>query len=76
MSIQVLLNYGTWNAELKHKHSNYKELRNLVNAVESCYESNCLKNTKLFIFNDNFMAECAFYNGGLNKMNEKLVGIH
>jgi hypothetical protein len=59
--------YGTWNAEIEQKHSNYKELRNLVNAVVNCYEAGLLKDAELFMFTDNFVAECAFYNGGSNK---------
>jgi hypothetical protein len=59
--------YGTWNAEIESKHSNYKELRNLVNAVEACYNDGLLKDAELFLFTDNFVAECAFYNGGSNK---------
>jgi hypothetical protein len=58
--------YGTWNAKLESKHSNYKELRNLVNSVLSAYEGGRLKNAELFLFTDNFVAECAFYNGGSN----------
>jgi hypothetical protein len=59
--------YGTWSPEIEGKHSNYKELRNLVNAVVNCYEAGLLKDAELFLFTDNFVAECAFYNGGSNK---------
>jgi hypothetical protein len=59
--------YGTWSPEIEEKHSNYKELRNLVNAVYNCYENRLLRDAELFLFTDNFVAECAFYNGGSNK---------
>jgi hypothetical protein len=58
--------YGTWSKELEGKHSNYKELRNLVNAIKNAYSGGLLKNTEIFLFTDNFVAECAFYNGGSN----------
>jgi hypothetical protein len=58
--------YGTWSKEIESKHSNYKELRNLVNAIKNAYNSGLLKNTEIFLFTDNFVAECAFYNGGSN----------
>jgi hypothetical protein len=58
--------YSTWSRELEHKHSNYKELHNLVNAIKKAYASDLLKNTEIFLFTDNFVAECTFYNGGLN----------
>jgi hypothetical protein len=62
--------YGTWHNSVESKHSNYKELRNLVNAVINGYEGGLLKNTELFLFTDNFVAECAFYNGGSNTNKE------
>jgi hypothetical protein len=58
--------YGTWNSGLEGKHSNYKELRNLVNSVTNAYSAGLLNNSELFLFTDNFVAECAFYNGGSN----------
>ena len=48
-------------------HSNYKELRNLVNAVENVAAVGLLKDAELFLFTDNFTAECAYYRGGSNK---------
>lgn len=33
--------FGQWNNEIESKHSNYKELRNLVNAVENAYQRRC-----------------------------------
>jgi hypothetical protein len=58
--------YGTWNKEIESKHSNYKELRNLVNAIKNAYQGGLLKDAEIFLFTDNFVAECAFYNGGSN----------
>ena len=59
--------FGQWCSELESKHSNYKELRNLVNAVENAYSKGLLKGCELFLFTDNFVAECGYYNGGSNR---------
>ena len=59
--------FGQWSGELEDKHSNYKELRNLVNAVEKAYKNGLLQDCELFLFTDNFVAECGYYNGGSNR---------
>ena len=59
--------FGQWGVDVEDKHSNYKELRNLVNAVEKAYNQGLLKDCELFLFTDNFVAECGYYNGGLNR---------
>ena len=59
--------FGEWSAEVEDKHSNYKELRNLVNAVKKAYAKGLLKDCELFLFTDNFVAECGYYNGGSNR---------
>lgn len=53
--------------EIEKKHSNYKELRQLVNPVVACYNDGLLKDIELFLFTDNFVAEFPFYNGGSKK---------
>ena len=63
----LYLTFGQWSYILEDKHSNYKELRNLVNAVEKAYNEGLLNDCELFLFTDNFVAECAYYNGGSNK---------
>ena len=62
--------FGEWSAEVEDKHSNYKELRNLVNAVKKAYHKGLLKDCELFLFTDNFVAECGYYNGGSNRNKE------
>ena len=59
--------YGKWNAVIEAKHSNYKELRNLVTAVEKAHQLGQLDNCELYLFTDNYVAECAYYNGGSNR---------
>jgi hypothetical protein len=58
--------YGVWSAEVEKQHSNYKELRNLVNAVENACLNGKLGGTEMYLFTDNFTAECAYYRGGSN----------
>ena len=64
---EVHSEFGQWASELEDKHSNYKELRNLVNAVEKAYRKGLLKDCELFLFTDNFVAECGYYNSGSNR---------
>ena len=59
--------FGQWSAAVEGKHSNYKELRNLVNAVKRAYSEGLLKGAELYLFTDNFVAECTYYNGGSNR---------
>jgi hypothetical protein len=58
--------YRTWSSKLESKHSNYKELCNLVNTITKGYKTGLLRNAEIFLFTDNFVAECAYYNGGSN----------
>ena len=62
--------FGQWSPAIEEKHSNYKELRNLVNAVDKAHSLGALHNAELFLFTDNFVAECAYFNGGSNKSKE------
>ena len=55
---------------MEDKHSNYKELRNLVNAVKKAHSQGLLKDCELFLFTDNFVAKCGYYNGGSNRNKE------
>ena len=63
---KLYTSFGQWCASVETMHSNYKELRNLVNAVENAYEKGLLKDSELYLFTDNFVAECTYHNGGLN----------
>jgi hypothetical protein len=55
--------YGLWGRDADDTSSNYKELRNLVEAVEEGVTSGELQNSELFIFTDNLTAEGAYYKG-------------
>ena len=67
---KIYAEFGQWSVEVEDKHSNYKELRNLVNAVVKAYKRGILKDCELFLFTDNFVAECGYYNGGSNRNKE------
>lgn len=67
VSGEIHAEFGQWSRELESKHSNYKELKNLVIAVENAYAKGLLVDCELFLFTDNFVAECGYYNGGSNR---------
>ena len=56
--------YGEWNAAISEQSSNYRELRNLKNAVERLAKEKLLEDAELYLFTDNYVAERAYYNGG------------
>jgi hypothetical protein len=53
---------GLWSMIEEHS-SNYKELRNLVMAIQQLEESGKLDGAKLFMFTDNSTAKSAFFKG-------------
>ena len=57
------LRYGHWCGWIGEQSSNYRELRNLVEAVEIEWREGRLQNMEFFLFTDNFVAEQAFYSG-------------
>lgn len=54
------LKYGTWTLQYEGLHSNFKELKNLVNAVTEASQEGLLVNAKRFLFTDNVVAEWRF----------------
>jgi hypothetical protein len=67
---QCHMEYGHWNDEIRAKHSNIKELTNLVGTVENAYAKGLLVNAELFLCTDNFVSEAAYYNGGSTRNSE------
>jgi len=56
---------GLWSGPIaQESSSNYRELRNLVEAVEHAGKLNLLKGCQLMLFTDNTTAERAFHKGG------------
>lgn len=56
--------YGSWNSAISEQSSNYRELRNLKNAVQRLALEGVLSDAELYLFTDNYVAERAYYNGG------------
>jgi hypothetical protein len=55
--------YGQWCCEIQEKSSNYRELQNLVDAIESEVLAGRLKDCEIFLFTDNWVSECAYSKG-------------
>lgn len=48
---------------MEERSSNYRELRNLVEVLESAFEEGMLQDREIFMFTDNTTAEAAFFKG-------------
>ncbi len=48
---------------MSEESSNFRELANLVLAIEDAHRRGLLKDAEIFLFTDNSTAELAFYNG-------------
>jgi len=55
--------HGQWADRVEEESSNYRELSNLVLAVEEAVEQGHLRDCELFLFTDNSTAEGAYYRG-------------
>jgi hypothetical protein len=55
--------FGVWGSDADNSSSNFRELRNLTEAVEHGVQSGQLQDCELFIYTDNSTAEAAFYKG-------------
>ena len=58
------IRFGVWGSDENQQSSNYRELRNLVEALEDLWEKGELVGVEVFIFTDNSTAECAYFKGG------------
>lgn len=59
----VHYSYGLWGSDRQDDSSNYKELSNLVTALEESHAKGLLEGAEVYIFMDNLMAELVFYKG-------------
>jgi hypothetical protein len=59
----VRFEFGEWCEDIQGEYSNYRELRNLVNALLRAAEEGPLKGADIFLFTDNQVAEGAYYRG-------------
>ncbi len=63
VSGKVHFRHGQWSAAYDDHTSNFRELDNLVLAIEEAHRDKLLLNAELFMFTDNSPAESAFYKG-------------
>jgi hypothetical protein len=59
----LLYRQGVWGRDADNVSSNYRELRNLVEAIEDGVQSGDLAEAELFVFTDNSTAEGAYSKG-------------
>ena len=55
--------FGTWGSDMNTSSSNFRELRNLVEALEDMEAVSAAVGCEVFLFTDNAVAEAAFHNG-------------
>lgn len=60
---KVRYRIGVWGKDAEDESSNYRELRNLVEAAEEEARKGNLANTEFFLFTDNLTAESCFHKG-------------
>jgi hypothetical protein len=60
---QILFEYGQWTTEDAENSSNWRELNNLVLALERLLKENKLRGSEIFVFTYNATAESAFWKG-------------
>jgi hypothetical protein len=59
----VWFEFGEWCKDIQGESSNYREFRNLVNALLRAAEEGRLQGADIFLFMDNHAAEGAYYCG-------------
>jgi hypothetical protein len=60
----IHFNYGQWNSKIvESSSSNWRELANLVGALQDLAEAGELEGCELFMFTDNSTAEAAYWKG-------------
>ena len=60
---EIFYEYGQWCTEESEQSSNWRELKNLVDALEGWIQTHHLNGSQLFIFTDNATAEAAYWKG-------------
>jgi hypothetical protein len=63
---ELFTRFGIWPCNVESESSNYRELRNLVEAMEEEAKVGFLADSEFWLFTDNLMAESCFYKGGLS----------
>ena len=60
---KLYFRYGQWTSTAKEESSNFRELCNLVETIESLYEEGKLRDCEIFLFTYNIVADYAHYKG-------------
>ena len=60
---EVFYEYGQWCTEESEQRSNWKELKNLVDALEGWIQTHSLSGSQLFLFTNNATAEAVYWKG-------------
>ena len=60
---KVFFEYGKWCSIESKQSSNWRELKNLVDSLETWVKSHQLKGSQIFVFTDNSTAESAYWKG-------------
>jgi hypothetical protein len=60
---EIIYEHGMWSETLCEEHSNYKELRNLVNALIGAGLEGKLTGREIFLYTDNQVSEGSYYRG-------------
>jgi hypothetical protein len=68
----LIYRVGVWSTTDEAESSNYRELTNLVQDLESESAKGGLTDTEVFLFTDNSTAESAFYKGKGSSSSKKL----
>ena len=69
----LLFRYGQWASAISEAFSNYRDLRNLVEAMEAHVRNRKLRDCEVFLLTDNLVAENSFYKG--TSSSETLFGL-
>jgi hypothetical protein len=59
----LVYRYGTWGRDFDSMSSNFRELLNLVMALEEGLATGDLEHTEIFLFTENSTVESCFYKG-------------
>ena len=70
---KVYYSHGQWDADHSKESSNFRELANLIYAIEGAHKKGLLEDAELFFFTDNSTAESVFYKG--TSTSEKLFNL-
>ena len=63
LGLKLYFRYRQWSSIAEKESSNYRELCNLVETIESLYSEGKLRYCKIFLLTDNIVTDYAYYKG-------------